>query len=67
MEKDKNKPFWLNNAILSVLGAVAFTALIFYFYNFQTLILFLIEATFSIVYLEAINYIEHYGLLRKKT
>lgn len=35
-------------------------------YGPQGGILFLIEAFGSIFYLEAINYIEHYGLSRKK-
>jgi alkane 1-monooxygenase len=30
------------------------------------MILFLAEAVFSIIYLEAINYLEHYGLARKR-
>ena len=67
MQRDiDHKPFYLNYAVLSVAGGIAFTGLIFYFYNIQATVLFLIEALFSIVYLEAINYIEHYGLQRKK-
>jgi len=56
----------LNYAVLSVVEAIAFTCLVYYFWNLQATLLFLAEAIYSIVYLEAINYIEHYGLSRKK-
>jgi alkane 1-monooxygenase len=32
----------------------------------QTAIFFVLEAVLSVFYLETINYIEHYGLLRQK-
>lgn len=67
MQRDQdNKPFYLNYAVLSVAGAFAFTAAIYYFYGMQTTILFLIEVFGSICYAEATNYIEHYGLRREK-
>jgi len=67
MQRDEeNKPFYLNYAVLSVVEAIAFTCLVYYFWNLQATLLFLAEAIYSIVYLEAINYIEHYGLSRKK-
>jgi len=40
---------------------------IFYFYNLSVLIAFIIAASLGILLLETVNYIEHYGLLRKKT
>lgn len=66
MEKEINKPIYLNYAILSVIGSIIFTTVIYLGFGLQATVLFVIEALFSIFYLEAINYIEHYGLRRKK-
>lgn len=66
MQKEEKRPIYLNYAVLSVLASVLFTGVIFSFYGIQGGILFLISAFGSIFYLEAINYIEHYGLRRKK-
>jgi alkane 1-monooxygenase len=67
MQKDtEKKPFFLNYAVLSVVASVAFTFGIYHFYSLQTAIFFVLEAFLSIFYLEAINYIEHYGLSRQK-
>lgn len=66
MQKELNKPFFLNYAVLSVVGAIAFTLFIYLLYDVRVTLFFLFEALFSIVYLEAINYVEHYGLSRKK-
>lgn len=66
MEVDEKKRFYENYAVLSVLAAIIFTTMIFSIYGMQGGILFLLESIGSIFYLEAINYIEHYGILRKK-
>ena len=67
MQRDEeNKPFYLNYAVLSIASGFGFTALVYLLFGTQATVLFLIEAFFSIFYLEAINYIEHYGLRRKK-
>jgi alkane 1-monooxygenase len=66
MEKESKKPIYLNCAVLSIVSAVLFTFAVYYFYGTQTVMFFLVESFGSIFYLEAINYIEHYGLLRKK-
>jgi alkane 1-monooxygenase len=67
MQKDiDKKPFFLNWAVLSVAGAIAFTLGIYYCYNLQTTIFFVLQALLAIFTLEASNYIEHYGLRRKK-
>ena len=58
--------FIANYAVLSIFSAILFTSLMFKIYGFQAGILFLITAYGGIFYLEAINYLEHYGLLRKK-
>ena len=65
-KEEEKKPFYLNYAVLSIVGAFAFTAAIYYIFGPQATIFFLIEAFGTIFYLEAINYIEHYGLRRKK-
>jgi alkane 1-monooxygenase len=66
MEKEAGKSFFTNYSVLSVVGAIAFTLLVHSVYGGRVTAFFLFEALFSIVYLEAINYIEHYGLSRKK-
>lgn len=57
----KNKMVVYNLAQLSLL------LVIYFLFNTQVLIAFLAAATFGILLLETVNYIEHYGLLRKKT
>jgi alkane 1-monooxygenase len=67
MQKDiEKKPFFLNWAVLSVVGAIAFTSWVYYLYNLQTAIFFVLQALLAIFSLESINYIEHYGLSRTK-
>jgi alkane 1-monooxygenase len=66
MERESGKSFLINYAVLSIVSAILFTALIFFVYGVQGGVLFVLEALGSIFYLEAINYIEHYGLLRKR-
>jgi hypothetical protein len=51
MQKELNKPIYANYAVLSVLGAIAFTLLIYFFYGPKVTLFFLCEALFSIVYL----------------
>lgn len=66
MEKDAKKPIYLNCSVLSVVAAITFIIGIGCYYNFQAMILFIILEFGAIFYLEAINYIEHYGLRRNK-
>lgn len=66
MQKEEKKHFYSNYAVLSVVGAIVFTAMIYLIYGLNVTIFFFAEAVFSIFYLEAINYVEHYGLRRKK-
>ena len=65
MEKGAKKPIYMNCAVLSVLSAVIFSGLIWRVYGTQGLVLYLIVAFGAIAFLEAINYIEHYGLRRE--
>lgn len=64
MEKLANKPFYLNYAVLSVIEGIIFSLLMLKIFGFQAFILFIITSFGAIFYLEAINYIEHYGLRR---
>lgn len=67
MQKELSKPFYLNYAVLNIVASAAFTSLIYYLFGMQTTIFFLLEAFLSVFFLEAINFIEHYGLERKKS
>jgi alkane 1-monooxygenase len=67
MQKDIDKqPFYLNWAVVSVAGAIAFILGIYYLYNLQTTIFFVFQTLLAIFNLESIDYIEHYGLRRKR-
>jgi hypothetical protein len=56
----------MNCAVLSILSALIFCGLIWRIYGTQAFVLYMISAFGAISYLEAINYIEHYGLRRQK-
>jgi alkane 1-monooxygenase len=64
-EQKAGKWFFNNYSVLSVVGSLAFCAIVFKYYGIQGLIFALIQAAGAILYLEVINYIEHYGLKRK--
>lgn len=51
MEKENNKPIYANYAVLSIAGAIAFTAFIYYIYGTKATLFFFFEAVFSIFYL----------------
>ena len=55
-----------NKALIYTLIQLIFIASIYYIYGGKTCLLFIAAATFGILLLETVNYIEHYGLLRKK-
>ncbi|AOW21700.1 alkane 1-monooxygenase [Urechidicola croceus] len=63
----KKTVFSINNRMLvyTILQIILLTTIYFY-YGFQILILFLTVSLIGILLLETVNYIEHYGLLRKK-
>lgn len=54
-----------NYAILSIVGSLAFMYLVYLCFGLQGMIINSIMAVGSVIYLEGINYIEHYGLQRK--
>lgn len=65
-EKKNGKRFFINYAVWSVGGSLTFAGLIYLIFGLQALIVHSLMAFGAIIYLEAINYIEHYGLQRKK-
>ena len=68
LRKTGKKPLsFSNKAITYTLIQIIFVSVLFYFYGTLATLLFICAATFGIILLETVNYIEHYGLLRKKT
>ena len=65
-QKGKSALSLQNKALVYSLIQWVFVALIYYFYGANTCLLFIAAAIFGILLLETVNYIEHYGLLRKK-
>jgi alkane 1-monooxygenase len=65
----KNKPFFSyhNQMILFLAIQIAFVALIFFVFGWVITLCYLAAAGFGVGLLEAVNYIEHYGLSRKET
>jgi alkane 1-monooxygenase len=55
-----------NLMVVYTLVQVLFCSLIYYFMGAQALVHFLIVAGIGILLLESVNYIEHYGLMRKQ-
>lgn len=66
--KKRGKPFAsLHNEMIQFhLIQLAFVALIFLTYGWLTTLYYLIAAVIGMLLLETVNYIEHYGLQRKK-
>jgi alkane 1-monooxygenase len=66
--RKKDKPFFstANNMLIYTLAQLALLTLIYSYYGLEILFAFLAAALFCIMMLETVNYIEHYGLLRKK-
>ena len=65
-KKVKRKSFWDNYAVISVFLSLVFLGFIIWVYKWQTIIFFLLIEAIAVFFLEAVNYIEHYGLRRKK-
>lgn len=55
-----------NRMIFYAISNVLIFVAIYVFFDWKTLLAFLGAATFGILLLETVNYIEHYGLLREK-
>jgi alkane 1-monooxygenase len=58
--------FFRNRVLHYVFYEIAFILFIAYFFGFFALLFFILQSLIAISLLEIINYIEHYGLLRKK-
>ncbi len=68
MKKQNRRVFSFRNEMVRVqLIQAAFLALIFFLFGGRVTLYFLAAATIGILLLETVNYIEHYGLQRKKT
>ena len=52
--------------IFYTLFQLLFLALIYYFFGLHITLLSILMSVISFLFLETINYVEHYGLLRKK-
>ena len=66
MEKESGKPLCKNLMIWSMVANLVFCTLIYMFYDAKTLVFFVAQVLGAVFFLEVINYIEHYGLRRKK-
>lgn len=55
-----------NAAILSCVASFVFCAVILRIYGSQAFLFYIIQVLGAVFYLEVINFIEHYGLYRKK-
>lgn len=51
MEVEAGKPIYKNTSVLSVLGAILFTGLMYRMYGFQGMCLYLITALGAVAYL----------------
>ncbi|NNE27586.1 MAG: alkane 1-monooxygenase [Saprospiraceae bacterium] len=57
---------FINQMVQFLVLQVGFSIIIAWYFSMSTMIIYLAVAMFSVVMLETINYIEHYGLQRKK-
>jgi alkane 1-monooxygenase len=64
-KKNKTFPKLNNEMFLFQLIQLVFVMAVFYFFGVKAMVGFLIAASIGGLLLEAVNYIEHYGLLRK--
>ena len=55
-----------NDMIFYTLFQLLFIALIYYYFGIYLTLLSILMSVISFLFLETINYVEHYGLLRKK-
>ncbi|MEQ9423043.1 MAG: alkane 1-monooxygenase [Cyclobacteriaceae bacterium] len=67
LHKNGRHPLSINNQMLQFqIIQLAFVAAIWYFFGSTVLLFFMAAALIGILQLETVNYIEHYGLSRKK-
>ena len=58
-------PFSINNRMMWFVLKGAYLLFLAYYFNFEVMMLIIVYSAFSIVLIEAVSYIEHYGLRRK--
>lgn len=63
---DKGLPSWRNEVLLSHIIQLVWISGIIWFFGWSALVLYVAAAITGILMLETVNYIEHYGLVRKK-
>ncbi|WP_428741305.1 alkane 1-monooxygenase [Tenacibaculum sp.] len=63
---DRNWFHLQNRMLIYTLCNILLLVGIFYFFGLKALFTFVVAAVFGILLLETVNYIEHYGLLRKQ-
>ena len=66
LEMYKNAFTIYNRMIYFSASYVLIPLLVFYIFGWKVMVVFLLKAFMSFAYLEVINYLEHYGLQRKK-
>ncbi len=59
-------PKWRHEIIWAHIAQVIFIAIIIFFFGWSVLVPYLSAALIAMLTLESVNYIEHYGLFRKK-
>ncbi len=68
LKQQGNSAFsWQNRMVVYTIANIALLWSIYYFFDAHVLIAFVFAAILGIMLLETVNYIEHYGLVRKKT
>jgi alkane 1-monooxygenase len=67
LERKKQKFFSLNNGMVRfTLITILFYGIVFIFFGWFAFLLFTASSVFGFLLLETVNYIEHYGLARRK-
>ena len=66
-KRKKNSVYSLSNEMLRLqLGQLVLVLCVFAFFGWEVLLYYIAAAAFAIVLLETVEYVEHYGLSRKK-
>jgi alkane 1-monooxygenase len=60
------RPRWMNEVLLGHIAQFVFLSFVVALAGWGSLLLYILAALIGIIALESVNYIEHYGLLRKR-
>ena len=66
MKFERHRSIFKNKIFLSLTGSSFFLSIIWVVFGLEVLMVYIGSSVWAILLLEATNYIEHYGLLRKK-